>query len=129
MTATVYILVCLLIGVITEALAARLGLWRYRLAWMRPFNVVVTFGLVYGGISWWFDGAGALWLFGVGAALGLVNEAANEYGFRAWYFPGRAVSWLRGNTAVVLIGLGWGLVPLIAVWLRDLLPAAALNAG
>lgn len=117
----VYIGICMAMGVVTEWAAARLGLWRYRLPRVRIVNVIVTFGVVYGLLSYLLADGGVLWLFGVGAAVGLVNEAVNEYGFRAWYFPGRSVPWLKGSTAVVLIGLGWGLVPLIAVGLRGLL--------
>lgn len=41
-----FVAICLLMGVVTEVVAARLELWRYRLAWMRGFNIVVTFALV-----------------------------------------------------------------------------------
>lgn len=116
----VLVIICLMIGVPTEWAAARLGLWRYRLAWVRPFNIVVTFGLVYGAISWFFRNAGPGWLFVAGAVPGLVNELQNEYLTRAWYFPGKAVPWLKGKMAVLVIGTGWGLVPLLAVGVHSL---------
>ncbi len=116
-----FVAIALVLGMVSEALAWRLGLWLYNRPWVRIFNVLVTFGLIYGGLSYALaeDGFGVQFL--VGAALGLVNEAANERWFRAWYFPGRSVPWLRGNTAVVVIGLLWGLVPPIVVAVRSLL--------
>lgn len=114
-------LTCLLMGLVSEALAWRLGLWHYNLARVRIFNILITFGLVYGLLSYWLAERGFVLQFLVGAGLGLVNEAANDRLFRAWYFPGRSVPWLKGNTAVVVIGLCWGLVPPIAVAIHGLL--------
>lgn len=120
---TTFVAIALVLGVLAEALAWRLGLWLYNRPWVRVFNVMVTFGLIYGGLSYALadDGFGVQFLWG--AALGLVNEAANDRWFRAWYFPGRSVPWLRGHRAVVVIGLLWGPVPAIVVALQSLLPA------
>lgn len=118
---TSFVAIALVLGILSEALAWRLGLWLYNLPRVRVFNVLVTFGLIYGGLSYVLADHGFGMQFLVGAALGLVNEAANDRWFRAWYFPGRSVRWLRGNTAVVVIGLLWGLVPPIVVGVRYLL--------
>lgn len=116
-----YIGITLVMGAVTEAAAHGLALWRYRIGWVRVFNIVVTFGLIYGLLSYWLADAGFPVQFAVGAVLGLINEIANDVAFRAWYFPGHP-RWLKGRPAVIGIGLGWGLVPPIAVALRDLLP-------
>jgi hypothetical protein len=116
------VLIAVVLGVVTEALAARLALWRYHRPRVRPFNILVTFGLIYGSLAFWLADQGVVAQFAAGAMLGLINEAANERWFRAWYFPGQSVPWLRGWTAVVVIGLGWGLVPPLTLALFACLP-------
>lgn len=118
-----FVAIALALGVLSEALAWRLGLWLYNLPWVRVFNVLVTFGFIYGGLSYALADHGFGVQFLAGASLGLVNEAANDRWFRAWHFPGRSVPWLRGNTAVVVIGALWGLVPPIVAGLQSTLQA------
>lgn len=116
-----YLLIAALLGVVSEALAWRLGLWLYNRPGVRVFNILVTFGLIYGGLGYGLAEQGFVMQFTVGAALGLVNEAVNDRYIRAWYFPGRSVPWLQGPAAVVVIGLLWGLVPPIVVLLHGLI--------
>lgn len=118
---TSFVAIALVLGMVSEALAWRLKLWLYNRPWVRVFNVLVTFGGIYGGLSYALADAGFGVQFLVGAGLGLVNEAVNDRVFRAWYFPGRSVPWLKGQTAVVVIGLLWGLVPPIVVGARHFL--------
>ena len=120
-TGLAFVAIALVLGIVSEAIAWRLGLWLYNKPAVRYFNIVVTFGLIYGGLSAVLVGEGLAPQFLAGAALGLLNEELNDRYIRAWYFPGVSVPWLKGKTAVVVIGLLWGLVPPIVIGLHRLL--------
>lgn len=113
--------VSLVMGIVTEALAYGLKLWLYRKASLRVLNIVLVFGLIYGGMSWLLADQGVLAQFVAGAGFGLAYEIVNDRWLKAWYFPGGTLTWLRGQPAVIGVGLAWGLVPVIAVALTRML--------
>lgn len=112
-----YILCAITLGILTEALAYALSLWWYRNAWMRIPNILLVFGLLYGGLSWVLASQGILLQFAAGAGLGLAYEVANDRWLRIWHFPGDPWAWLKGQPAVIGVGLAWGCVPPLVVWL------------
>lgn len=112
-----YILIALLLGTLTEALAYALSLWWYRNAWMRIPNVLIVFGLVFGALSWLTAQQSLLVQFVPGAVLGLAYEFANDRWLKIWHFPGDPWTWLTGRRAVIGVGLAWGFVPPLVVWL------------
>lgn len=108
-------------GAATEALAYTLMLWLYRAAWLRILNIVLVFGLIYGGLSWLLANQGVLAQFAAGAGFGLAYEIVNDRWLKAWYFTGGTLPWLSGQPAVIGVGLAWGFVPVIAVALTRML--------
>lgn len=110
-----YCVICIALGSATEALAYALKLWLYRAAWLRILNIVLTFGLIFGGMSWLLAGHGVLAQFAAGAGFGLAYEIANDRWLKAWSFPGGTLPWLTGQPAVIGVGLTWGFVPVMAV--------------
>lgn len=116
-----YLLNAAVLGLLVEALAYALGLWSYPRAWLRIPNVLLVFGLVYGGLSWGLHGQGALVLFAAGALLGLAYELANDRWLKFWRFPGDPWTGLKGKPAVLGVGVAWGFVPLIITWVTPIL--------
>ena len=112
-----YILIAIVLGVMTEALAYALSLWWYRNAWMRIPNVLLVFGVIYGALSWATAQQSLLVQFIPGAAFGLCYEWINDRWLKIWHFPGDPWTWLKGRRAVISVGLAWGFVPPIVVWL------------
>jgi hypothetical protein len=108
-----YIVCAIALGVITEALAYALSLWWYQKAWLRIPNVLVMFGLVYGGLASVLAAQGFLVQFLAGATIGVAYEVANDRWLKLWYFPGDPWTFLSGQKAVLGVGLAWGAVPLI----------------
>jgi hypothetical protein len=121
-----YFLVCLLMGAATETLAALLKLWRYRSPALLLNNIVVVFGLVFGGLLWLLQGQGLLLQFAAGAAFGLAYEAANFAFLNGWSFPGERLWLLQGRIALTVgVGLAWGFIVPVAGLLSRLLAGAA----
>lgn len=108
-----YMLCAIALGVITEALAYALSLWWYHKAWMRIPNILVMFGVVYGGLAWALAAEGLLLMCLVGAGIGVAYEIANDRWLKHWYFPGDPWAFLTGQKAVIGVGLAWGAVPLL----------------
>jgi len=108
------VLACLVVGIVTEAAAALLDLWRYHPAWLRVANALLVFGVVLGWMSSAFADAPAALRFAVGAGFGIAYEALNLAVLHAWSFPRDRLLVLRGPAALVLgVGLSWGIVPLV----------------
>lgn len=116
-TFLMYFAICLTMGVATEACAYALKLWLYRKAWLRILNIVFTFGLIFGGMSWLLADQGTLVQFAAGAGFGIAYEIVNDRWLKAWFFPGGTLPWLSGQPAVIGVGLTWGFVPVMAVLL------------
>lgn len=108
-----YIVCAIALGVMTEALAYALSLWWYHKAWMRIPNVLVMFGLVYGGLAWVLASKGFLAQLLAGAVIGVAYEIANDRWLKLWHFPGDPWTFLSGQKAVIGVGLAWGLVPVL----------------
>jgi hypothetical protein len=113
-----YLLIGIALGVATEILARVAGLWRYRHPALPLANVALMFGVVHGGLAHALARHGWIWLFLVGAAIGVAYEIVNDRVLKAWTFPGTTLPWLRGQVAVIGVGLAWGLVPVMIVLLR-----------
>jgi hypothetical protein len=111
-----YFWAAVFLGVLTEALAYALALWLYHVAWMRLFNVLVIFGVLFGGLAWLLAGQPWWQQMAVGAVIGTLIEVANDRFLKIWYFPGDPWTFLKGRTAVIGIGLSWALVPPIIGW-------------
>lgn len=116
-----YIASAIALGVATEALAYALSLWWYRKAWLRIPNILIMFGLVYGGLAYALAAKGLLLQFVAGAAIGVLYEVANERWLRFWHFPGDPWTALTGRRAVIGVGLAWGAVPVIVSGMVEVL--------
>jgi len=112
-------LVCLVIGAVTEALSHWQKLWLYEPSWLRVANVLIVFGLFFGWLSTALADQSAFVRFATGAGVGIVYEAANLTLFRAWSFPEQQLVFLRGPVALAVgAGIPWGFIPLVAPLVR-----------
>lgn len=114
----------LVIGVITEAFARAMGLWRYRSPAFLFLNILVVFGLLQGlGVGWVVGGRNATRgvfpvLFMVGAVLGILVEGLNEFWLHAWFWSDRPLLGIRRSVdKSAVVGVAWGFVPLVTVLL------------
>jgi hypothetical protein len=120
------------LGAATEVIAAALGLWRYRSAWLATANVIVMFGAVQGVAFAWAVGGGqapvaiAPVLFTLGALAGIYYEALNHFLLKAWTWPDASLLGLRrAIDKAAAVGVAWGFVPV----LTTLLARAPFIAG
>lgn len=123
----------MLLGAGTEAIAAALGLWRYRSPILPVANMILMFGLVQGGLI-----AGGLLggvsvahtfaaiapvMFMAGALVGLAYEGANSFALKAWTWSERPLAGLRRPIdKAAAVGVAWGLVPVTAAIIARLVP-------
>jgi hypothetical protein len=112
----------LLLGVIIEAGARAMGLWRYRTLGFALLNIVVTFGIVQGLLVGWVIGGRlemvqiAPVLFMVGAVVGVLFEGLNRYWWRAWSWSDSPLLGIeRAIDKAAFIGVAWGFVPILTV--------------
>ena len=104
----------MLLGAVTEAIARTLGLWVYRRPQTPIINVVVMFGLIMGGIASLVGPLGIVGTFVLAFAIGLAYEIANLRLLDWWYFPGDRMAFVRGHAAIALVlAVLWGSVPLL----------------
>lgn len=112
-------------GVATEALAAALGLWRYRHPGLAVANILLMFGLVQGGlIAGGLSGgltaahpllAVAPVMFMAGALVGLAYEGLNSFSLNAWTWSDKPLAGLkRPIDKAAAVGVLWGFVPVTA---------------
>ncbi len=117
--------VAIIQGVAAEALAAALGLWRYRQPVLAVANIVLMFGvvqggLIAGGLSGGINAAHALGavtpvMFMAGALVGLGYEGLNSFALDAWTWSERPLLGLkRPIDKAAAVGVLWGLVPVTA---------------
>jgi hypothetical protein len=113
------VLVCLVIGAVTEALSHWQKLWIYDPPWLRIVSVLLVFGVFFGWMSTALADYSAFFRFVVGAGVGVVYEAANLTLLRAWSFPDQQLVFLRGPVALAVgAGIPWGLIPLVVPLVR-----------
>lgn len=112
-------------GAATEALAAALGLWRYRHPGLAVANIVIMFGLVqgaliagglYGGVNATHPlAAVAPVMFMAGALVGLGYEGLNSFKLDAWTWSEHPLAGLkRPIDKAAAVGVLWGFVPVTA---------------
>jgi hypothetical protein len=120
-------------GVVTEALAAALGLWRYRHPGLIVANIALMFGLVQGGLiagglSGGVSAAHPLAnvapvMFMAGALVGLGYEGLNSFALNAWTWSDKPLAGLkRPLDKAAAVGVLWGLVPVTAALAASLVP-------
>jgi hypothetical protein len=122
------------LGMITEAGAALLGVWRYRSFVWRLFNVLVAFGLIQGLIVGWVVG-GHLQLvsvtpvlFMIGAVVGVLLEGLNAYWWRAWTWSDKPLLGIvRPIDKAAFCGVAWGFAPVLSVMIARLAVAGRLE--
>lgn len=114
-----FMLVCFVIGVVTESFAQWQKLWAYKHPMIRVCNVLVVFTLLFGFMSYHLQNhllsavlAGAVW--------GVVYEVVNDRWVKGWRFLGNP-RWLIGPVAVYGVGVAWGAIVPIAVLLITLI--------
>lgn len=118
-----YVLIGMTLGVITEMCARLLKLWVYRQPQTLLLNVIVVFGLVMGAIATLVPRHGMLPAFVIGCAVGLAYELANLAFLEWWDFPQQRLGFIRGHAAIVVVlSLGWGMVPLITARVHAAVP-------
>jgi hypothetical protein len=118
-----YVLIGLVFGVVTEAGARFLKLWVYHQPQTLVLNVIVVFGLIMGAIATLVPRYGMLPAFVIGCAVGFAYEVANLAFLKWWDFPGERLGFIRGHAAIVLVlSLGWGLVPVATAKVYASLP-------
>lgn len=110
-----YFLVCFLIGVVTESFAQWQKLWAYKKPITRVCNVLIVFTVLFGLISYFLQN-NLVWAVILGAVWGVAYEVVNDRYIKGWDFLGNP-SWLKGDVAVWGVGLAWGAIPPIAVFL------------
>ena len=104
----------LLAGIGNEAAAKLTGAWVYTPGWLALVNVAVMFCGVMAWVAARWYAAPRATLFGIGAGIGIAYELVNAYGIRMWSFPDERFLVFRGYfTISTVIGLLWGLVPLL----------------
>jgi hypothetical protein len=117
-----YVLIGMVCGVITEGCARLLNLWVYRQPQTAVLNIIVVFGGM-GAMGTLVPRYGMLPAFAAGGAVGLLYEVANLAFLDWWEFPDRRIGFVRGHAAiVVLMSVGWGMVPLVSARAHAELP-------
>jgi hypothetical protein len=118
-----YVLIGMTVGVITEACAWFLKLWVYRQPQTPVLNIIVVYGLVMGAIAALVPRSGVVPCAVMGGAVGLAYEATNLAFLKWWDFPGERLGFIRGHAAIlVLLTVGWGVVPLMTAGVVAALP-------
>lgn len=108
------LLIGMIIGVITELGARTLSLWIYRQPYYPVINIIVTFGIIMGGVARLAPSLGLLPAFLIGFAIGLGYEIANLQILDWWYFPGERLAFVHGRAGIVTaIAVLWGIVPVV----------------
>lgn len=114
----VYFAVAALCGVLVEAAAGILRLWKYKSVFALVSNIVVMFGLVQGVCVAGLVGYGQApvgitpVLFMVGAVIGIFYEGLNEYAVPVWSWPNTPLFGLTASRdKAAAIGVAWGAVP------------------
>src|SRR5579875_3690191 len=110
------------IGVVAEAGARLMRLWRYRSIVWPLLNIPFMFGVVQGLLVGWVIGGrqeiGAIApvLFMVGAVAGILLEGLNAYWWKAWSWSDKPLLGIeRPIDKAAFIGVAWGLAPILTV--------------
>lgn len=108
------IVIGLVLGTATEALARWLSLWRYHHARTPIINVIGMFGLVMGGLGSLVPRIGVVPAAAAGLVAGLAYELLNLHVLHWWYFPNERMGFVAGHTAILgVLALLWGMAPVI----------------
>lgn len=110
------------LGVIMEAGARALGLWRYRSWTWLAVNILIAFGLMQGLLVGWVIGGRlqlvsvAPVLFMTGAVVGVLLEGLNAYWWRAWTWSDKPMLGIaRPIDKAAFFGVAWGFAPVLTV--------------
>lgn len=107
-----HVVAAMMVGMLSEAFAWRIGLWRYPSKLTLMSNVLLTFGVVMGSIA--ATGWSAPAKFLLAGLIGWCLEWTNVKYWQAWHFPPARWHWLGGDHAIsALLSWAWACVPLI----------------
>jgi hypothetical protein len=114
MTIVESIAIGIVIGIVGEAGARILDLWRYRAAHYPILNVLLMFGVVMGTVAMLAATLSWVTVFAIAFGIGLAYEVVNLAYLDWWRFPNDRLGPFRGPTAcAVAIAVAWGAVPLL----------------
>ena len=109
-----YMLICLLLGVVTEAVARLFKLWRYVQPQTALLNIIAVFGFIMGGITGLVPHIGLWKACALAAGVGFAYEVVNLRFLHWWHFAGERLLFIRGHHAIVLVlAVLWGALPVV----------------
>lgn len=110
----------IVIGVVSEAFANLLSLWRYKKIQYPISNIIVMFGLVCGLIAFFVD---SLWVqFLIMAGIGVLYEILNFKVLDWWEFKDDKMLFIKGKVMITaVLAVTWGLIPVFISLIKPIL--------